>query len=704
MTGDLERLRITIATLEQLLAVHEEVAARQSRRLEAAHGEAMARARELEESRAALAASELRKSAMVEASLDAIITIDEDGIVTEFSSSAEQIFGFARQEAVGHELAELIIPEELRDRHRAGLAHYLATGEGPVLNQRIELEAIRKDGARFPVEITIVPVVNDDERFFTGFVRDITQQKRAAERIQHLQRVTDTVLTSLSLSELLPELLNRLEEVLTPDTIAIMLVDDDGTLELRAGRGLATAEEDYRLPMGVGIAGRVAVERTAVIADDIAELEDVHEVLRASAIVSMLAVPLMSAGTLLGVLHIGSRTPRRFTDEDADLLQRIADRIAIAIEHARWFEREQNIAHTLQMSLLPEQIPPVPGVDVSVRYLPAGDGTKVGGDWYDVIALADGRVGFAMGDVVGRGIKAASVMGQLRHALRAFAFDGAPPDEVLASLDRMISRSESPEMATVLYAIFDPRTATVSYASAGHPPPLLAATNGSTRYLEDGASIPIGIMGDASYTCATLELPPGSMLVLYTDGLVERRGEDLAEGMERLAAAVNPADRSAIDAGEDILTAMFPEGEPKDDVAFMVIRYDPAGPDGLHVQLPAEPGRLASFRADLERWLRQLDLPESAVFELVVAANEAAANAVEHAYGPGDASFEVEASVSGDLLTIRVRDKGRWRLPRPSRGGRGIHMMEAFADEVLLRPRADGTEVVIRRSLTELKR
>ena len=245
-----------------------------------------------------------------------------------------------------------------------------------------------------------------------------------------MQSVTDTALAYLNLNELLAVLLERISQILGADTAAVLLLDDDGkTLFARAARGLEEeVESGFRLPLGKGFAGRVAAERQAVSIPRLLPGMAVNPLLYEKGIASLLGVPLIVERRLIGVLHVGALAPRDFTDDDAELLQLVADRAALAIEHDRLFDQHK-IAETLQRSLLPTELPQLAGVSLAARYKPASGTSSVGGDWYDVIALMDGRVGVAIGDVVGHGVDAATLMGGLRNALHAYALEGYTPSE-----------------------------------------------------------------------------------------------------------------------------------------------------------------------------------------------------------------------------------------------------------------------------------
>jgi len=358
---------------------------------------------------------------------------------------------------------------------------------------------------------------------------------------------------------------------------------------------------------------------------------------------------------------------------------------------------ERKRADVLERSFVPERLAEIPGVRLAARFEPGGAGVEVGGDWYDVLELDDGSIGLAIGDVAGRGVPAAAVMAQLRNALRAYAVELHRPSAALARLNRLAWIHEDSVMATVIYLVFDPTSGRVRLANAGHLPPLQANPDGSTLYLDGGRSLPLGVQGITTYTDAEYELSPGSTLLLYTDGLIEKRRRPIDEGLARLAACVG--DHGDLEELCDRLLAQLgPSGE--DDVTLLTLSPIELVPEGLQLTMPAEPPTLAALRRTLRGWLRQCDASDEEGYDIVLACNEAAANAIEHAYGPGDGSVEVLATLSGRAVSVTVRDFGQWRKRRDDRGGRGLGLIDAVMDEVsVMTNPEDGTEVRMVRHL-----
>jgi serine phosphatase RsbU (regulator of sigma subunit)/anti-sigma regulatory factor (Ser/Thr protein kinase) len=522
-----------------------------------------------------------------------------------------------------------------------------------------------------------------------------------AMALAQLQQVTDSALAYLSLEDLLNELLQRVTAILSSDTAAILLLDEEGTtLVARAAKGIEEeVERGVRIPVGKGFAGRIVADRRPIAIEDVSRADILNPILREKGIRSLLGVPLLVEGRVLGVLHVGTLTPRHFVADDEELLQLVADRAAIAIEHNQLYE-QRRLTQALQRSLLPERLPELPGLEIAARYVPAAIGSGIGGDWYDVFGLAGGRIGLAIGDVVGRGPGAAALMAQLRTGLRAYAVDEQDPAAVVERLDRLLRHLRpARRMATLAYAVLDPAAESLDLVSAGHPPPLLLDADGTARYalLEGGP--PLGAARAARFSPERLPLPVGSTVLLFTDGAVEVRGEPLEDGLERLrglAEGGGPA-TTLCDA---VVARAAVNGQPADDLAVLVVRTLPLG-DRLMTRWPADAEVLSSVRHLLRRWLRRYGASEDEIYDIMVACQEACANAVEHAYAPGGAAFEVEAQHSGGQIELVVRDRGQWRPARGDHRGRGLPLMEALMDEVEVVQAPEGTSIVLRRMLAE---
>jgi PAS domain S-box-containing protein len=360
------------------------------------------------------------------------------------------------------------------------------------------------------------------------------------------------------------------------------------------------------------------------------------------------------------------------------------------------YQREHRIAETLQRSLLPERLPPIEGVALAARYLPGARGAAIGGDWYDVLERPDGRVALVVGDVAGPGLRAAASMGQLRNAFRAYGMVEASPAEVVARINRLVMSGVEQVMATVLYIVLDRESGEVAWSAAGHPPPLVIAPDGA-RFLEGGRSVPIGAADPAVFREATAILPPGSSLLLYTDGLVERRGTPLEDRLAELAAAAESAGDELGEMCEHVIRVLLGDADPGDDVALLAVRPLPVADTEISLTLPAEPGSLAQLRRRLARFLHATGATELEQYEITLTICEAAGNAIEHAYGPGDATYEVEVRFDDGELTAVVRDEGSWRDKRGEHRGRGLSIIEDLMDDVSVERENGGTLVRMRR-------
>ncbi|WP_433503513.1 ATP-binding SpoIIE family protein phosphatase [Pseudonocardia halophobica] len=518
------------------------------------------------------------------------------------------------------------------------------------------------------------------------------------DRLRRIQTLTDTELARLGVDEMLAEVLERVRDLLEVDTVAVLLLDPSSTfLVATATRGLEEeTSQGVRIPIGRGFAGRIAAERRPVIIDEVDHSNVLNPILREKGIRSLLGVPLLVAGDVIGVLHVGVLVPRAFTSEDAELLQLAADRIALATQ-ARMTQAERTAAAALQRSLLPGQLPVVPGLELAARYVP-GDGGEVGGDWYDVFDLPSGRLCVVVGDVVGRGLQASVAMGRLRSAVRAYALLTEDPAELLRKLDVQVQHFERDVMATVLCAVVEVDQSVAWVASAGHPPPVRGLTGRSGELMQVEPDPPIGLTPVRRRHAHAVDLPVGSCLVLYTDGLVERRNESLDVGLARLTEAVRPGPAEQLCAR--IMGRLIGSRTSADDVALLVVaRPGDNGTAPLRLTEPAEPRSLRSVRQSLRAYLGSVGATPEEISDLVLAIGEACANVVEHAYGPGGGLLEVHLEMHGRRVSATIRDTGAWREARGVNRGRGTALMHGLVDEVHVDRDATGTRVVLEKVL-----
>jgi anti-anti-sigma factor len=421
------------------------------------------------------------------------------------------------------------------------------------------------------------------------------------------------------------------------------------------------------------------------------------------------ALPLAAVGRVVGTIGLSFPTERTFPADERDFVLALVAQAAPAFERAAAADERRMIAETLQTSLLPHTLPRLDRLPLASRYLPGARGSQAGGDWYDVLPLDEGRVAIAVGDVVGQGARAAAIMGQLRSALSGYLLEGHDPVQALERLDRFAGRVPDATGSTVACLVLDPETGDLVWARAGHPPPLVAGPGGC-RPLEDATGTVLGVRARPPFTAGAARITPGESIVLYTDGLVERRGELVDDGIARLA--VTAARHHALDpaALTDALLAGALDGssakgsgaagggagghEPADDVALIVARLVPAP---LRLVLPAEAKVLRELRAAVLAWAAATGIDDDDTYDLQLAVGEAAANAVEHAYrgrAPGTMSVELARDTDG-AINARVRDEGSWRPIPDDKGyrGRGLELIRDVSSRMQLHHGPEGTEV-----------
>jgi phosphoserine phosphatase RsbU/P len=366
----------------------------------------------------------------------------------------------------------------------------------------------------------------------------VTQVAASTELERRLTALAAIDLQTRSTDDLVAALLERLRDVLAADT-AVVLITDASESQLVALAAVGLEDEvlqGFRIKIGAGFSGRVAATRTPTILDEVTSSTVTNPIILKRGLRSMAAVPLIAAGTLIGVLHTGSESPAFFDDDDIAVMTVVGERIATALFTER-LASERSAARILQRSLLPGRLPHVEGIEMASRFVPSA-GFGLGGDWFDAFILPDDSLGIVMGDVTGSGLAAAVVMGRLRSALRAYAIDTPSPAEALDKLNRKFMHFEPGQMATVLYLTISPDRETVTIASAGHPPPIAASPGRAPRFLPCTPSPLIGVAPNRPCVVTQAPLPPGSTVVCFTDGLYERRTEPIDLQLERLRAAV----------------------------------------------------------------------------------------------------------------------------------------------------------------------
>lgn len=546
--------------------------------------------------------SEARKSAVLESALDAIVIMDAGGRIAEFNPAAERIFGFRQAEVIGKEMAALIVPPSLREAHRRGLRRYLATGRSRLLGRRLELTGYRADGTEFPVELAITRVEIAGPPLFTGYIRDITERKRAEDdrhRAQQglalLAEASDVMTTSLDQDAMLSSVA-RLAVPRLATWCAIHVRSEDGAV-LASAAVHSDPEKKPALdelirraidPRVESAVGRVLRTGQAAFHPEVNEstfsLEGnsrgdayarVFEDLEAR---SVMIVPLTARSKTLGAITFArSEAAPPFDHRDLALAHDLAHRAATAMDNARIYRERDYIARTLQQSLLPPKLPAVPGIALAARYRPAGMGNEVGGDFYDIFQTASNVWTIVIGDVCGKGAEAAALTGLARHTLRAAAIRQSRPTRILATLNQaLLDQASGQRFCTVCCARIK-RTSDgvrVTVSSGGHPLPLLLRADGTLQRLGASGTL-LGVFPDPDLTDESLDLSPGDAVIFYTDGVTEERAAGVVFSEARLESIV----RSCAGVGASVIAERieravldFQPDPAKDDVAVLVLQ------------------------------------------------------------------------------------------------------------------------------------
>jgi anti-anti-sigma factor len=576
----------------------------------------------------------------------------------------------------------LVVPLSVRGRVRAVLA----------LGRRGDAAAFHEDDRALAEEVAARAALALDNALL------LADERATARRLGLLQRVTAELSAATTPVDVAEAAAGHVVTLTGHGgRVAVYELDDAGR-ELRilflTGDDAEARERFARIPLSAPLAVTTAVtERRPLWIEDMADWPGARGGLAAPqsatlssfGLRSTVSLPLLVAGRVVGVIGMGFPATRRFGPAERSMLLAVAEQCAQALDRARLYRAQQSIASTLQLSLLPQRLPQLEQLALAAEYLPGAEGTSAGGDWYDVVELGEGRVAIAVGDVVGQGPTAAAVMGQLRSALSAALLQGCPPADALELLDRFAARLPGALASTAACLVLDQRAGTVRWARAGHPPPLLITDAGATPLEDGGAGAVLGAPGRPPFTEGTADVAPGATLLLYTDGLVERRGEPLDEGLERVArvaAGLAGADPARLTRA--LLAEVLDDSAPPDDVAVIAARVIPPP---LHEILPADPARLRGVRRTVTAWARAAGLGEDALDDLQLALGEALANAVEHAYatrgGEGRCEYRLGRTADGSI-DVCVRDEGVWRPAPADRGyrGRGLELISALAAEV----------------------
>ncbi|HXG76666.1 MAG TPA: GAF domain-containing protein [Gaiellaceae bacterium] len=540
------------------------------------------------------------------------------------------------------------------------------------------------------------------------------EAERAARVARRLQLVTASLSGALTRRQVAEVIAGQGVLALGAQAGAVFLLSEDGAaLEPLAHVGYPPelVPQFSRAPLGVPGPTTEALQTGEIVTvgsggELVERWPHYREAQRVSGDEATLAVPLPLDGRPGGVLYIAFRAARAFREQELDLARTLARQCGQALERASLYEQEHEVALTLQRSLLPRQLPVRDTLELAAVYRPGSAGLNVGGDWYDALELPDGRIAFSVGDVVGRGLEAATVMGELRNTLRPYLLDNLAPDEALRRLNALafsagaLSLTEE-AFATTAVAVLDVGRGRLELSSAGHPPPLLVDPEGGATFLETVTGPPIGAVEDAVFRTVSFPLAPRATLLLYTDGLVERRDRPLTERLHELAAAAHRGSELPVEAlCRSLLEALVGDEEIADDLALLAVRL--VATPTFRRRVRAKPAELAPLRRALRGWLVGVGADDDAVYDLVLAASEACANAIEHPVGARNRLVDVEARVveDGEAVLLLVRNSGEWRTPEPSTvRGRGLMLIESVMDEVEIDRSPERTEIRMLRRL-----
>ncbi len=550
------------------------------------------------------AAAEIRRSeeryrSLVQGGAQVVWVASPDGAMMEDSPEWRRITGQSAEEFTGFGWLNSIHPE---DRERVERDWHECVRTGKVFDDRYRIRA--KGGSYRHYDVRAVPIERDGKiAEWVGASTDVTSQREAEEmrgrlteqlsaaalRTARLQQATSMLAEALTVEQVVEVItevgrtaigaLRSAVALLEPDGTRLRVVNDDLRNAPDFAGGQLTLESPSVMTKAIATRRPVLVEDP----DDLrrqfdGELEIDPERVAASDERSWVGLPLLAAGAPLGALRFSFGRPRKITEEERVFLEALAGQCSLAVERAGLYEREHTTAETLQRSLLPDQLPSVPGLVLEARYRPAKN-MEIGGDWYDAFRLADQRLAVAVGDVMGKGLTAAAGMGRVRNALRALALTDPRPAAVLGGLDRLFSATEQDEqVTTVAYLVIDPETGEGVLGNAGHLPALVLEAGCAPRFCEVEEGTPLGVPSPRRQR--KFSLRPGSTAVFYSDGLVENRNRGLDKGLEELAAVAARADEDLLARPERLLEYLVERmlaGHEQDDDVTVLIMHVPAG-------------------------------------------------------------------------------------------------------------------------------
>ncbi|MDX3373138.1 SpoIIE family protein phosphatase [Streptomyces sp. ME02-6991-2A] len=613
------------------------------------------------------------RTALVDSLQEAFFVCDEDGAVIEINTAFTEILGYGPED-LPYTSAHPWWPDADTDPE----AHQqVADAFAGLLEQNRGSHTIpvtHRDGHRLWISATFNPAQDPDSgRTVTvGTFRDATADHYAIQRDSALASLSTCLTQAEDLPQALSAAMTELKELWRATSVLAAVFDHGDTPTLTSTESGPSWH-------------RLSAERRQALTD-LRERPLLTSTVDSTGAGIILEHP---DGPMALWIELGGQRP--FTSEDQLLLSLLAGHLAQGLTRAHQIDQQREIALVLQRAILgPSQLP----AGFAVRYEPATRPLEVGGDWYDTVSLPDGRIGIVVGDCVGRGLEAATVMGQLRSACRALLLQDASPARTLMALDHFAAGVPGAMCTTVFCGVLTPDTGRLTYSSAGHPPGILAHPDGTTALLDGGRYAPLAVRPGTVRPEAECDVPARATLLLYTDGLVERRRRPLTTGIDRAGEAVQEGRESAVDdLATQVMERLAPAGGYDDDVALLLYRH----PAPLEMTFPAESEQLAPVRKALRSWLAQCDVPPQTVQNVLVAAGEACANAIEHGHrhSPGE-PIRLRAEALVDDLHLSVMDSGNWKPPQPelnAHRGRGVTLMRAMMQQVTITPSPAGTTV-----------
>ncbi|OBH24189.1 stage II sporulation protein E [Mycobacterium sp. E342] len=617
------------------------------------------------------------RTALVNSLQEGFFVADHEGSVVEMNNALIEILGYPAEDLPYRWPHPWLVDQQGATQQQALVRSIGSTAyETPIRHHDGHLVWVT-------VSINAVQGSGSDQDVFVGTIRDITAERAFAARESAVLRLATAVAVAKSVDELLSITLAECTAAIDVQRVIAIswpAAGGEPTVQV-AGE---PSETSWRsLDPWLRHTFEDARHQLPLTAKTIERPDNPG---KAQGLVAVLS----GAGDV--ALWLELRSPRWVSAEDRLLITVLIGHLSLAMQHVRQFESARETSLTLQRALLPTMEPP-PGF--AVRYEPAVPPLEIGGDWYDVLPIGDHRIGIVVGDCVGRGLPAAAVMGQLRSSARALLINGAEPALLLEQLDSAASLIPNAYCTTVFLAILDTESGVLQYSNAGHMPAVLVGSEpGTATMLSDAASVPLAVRRSEPRPQASRVLPPGSTLMLFTDGLVERKHESIDDGINRAAAVLAKTTTLPLDSVADaVLRELAPASGYDDDVAMVIYRYQQSP---LRIESEARADQLAGIRHRLADWLRAAGLPDELAADIVLVTNEACTNCVEHAYSghpPGAMSLDVE--LAAGEIRARVTDQGSWKEPavNPGNGGRGLLLMRALSSTLELDHGPDGTAV-----------